>query len=66
MRGVNRIPVICAQILTLWEKHPEQRLGQLLENYVFTQGFRGDKTSLCLFYQEDSLTLEVLKEKVSK
>jgi uncharacterized protein YihD (DUF1040 family) len=45
----------------LWEANPDQRLGQILENYIFFEGQRGDKTSCSLFYQEDSRTLTVLK-----
>lgn len=44
----------------MWDKYPEQRLGQLLENYVFTSGERGDRTSRAMFYQEDEDTLENL------
>ena len=45
----------------LWKKHPDQRLGQLLENYVFFAGQRGDLTSVRLFYQEDLRTLAILE-----
>lgn len=44
----------------LWKKHPNQRLGQLLENYVFYQGQRGDTTSVRLFFQQDTETLNIL------
>ena len=42
----------------LWLEFPDQRLGQLLENYVFVNGERGDDTSVALFYQEDDETEE--------
>lgn len=45
----------------LWEKHPTQRLGQLLENYVFFAGQRGDLTSVRLFFQEDLRTLAIIE-----
>ena len=45
----------------LWNKYPYQRLGQLLENYIFVKGERGDKTSCAIFYQEDKETLKRLK-----
>ena len=62
MRDINRIPIILEELKKLWEKNPDQRLGQILENYVFFKGQRGDKTSCALFYQEDTDTLEILKD----
>lgn len=56
-RDPKRIPQILEELKTLWEKCPDQRLGQLLENYVFLNGERGDKPSIRLFYQEDDTTL---------
>jgi hypothetical protein len=56
MRNKDRIPIIIHDIKRLWLQHPDMRLGQLLENYVFTSGQRGDKTSVALFYQEDNDT----------
>lgn len=53
---------ILALLETLWDKYPNQRLGQLLENYVFTDGKRGDLTSVRLFHQQDELTLKKLEE----
>jgi uncharacterized protein YutD len=55
---------------TIWEKYPDQRLGQVLENYVFLEGTRGkDQTSIHLFYQEDDVTLknlqDIIKERVT-
>jgi len=44
-----------------WKKYPNQRFGQLLENYLFFQGQRGDKTSNMLFFQEDKETLDILR-----
>jgi len=45
----------------LWRKYPTMRLGQLLENFVFTAGTRGDDTSIRLFYQNDHVTAENIK-----
>ena len=45
----------------LWNMNPDQRLGQLLENYIFFQGERGDRTSIRLFYQEDEDTETILE-----
>ena len=48
----------------LWNKYPDQRLGQILENFVFFQGKRGDLTSVKLFHQEDDVTEKILKYRV--
>jgi uncharacterized protein YihD (DUF1040 family) len=45
----------------LWQRYPDQRLGQLLENYVFFEGKRGDLTSVKLFFQEDWKTQALLE-----
>jgi len=52
---------ILSKLAKLWSKYPEQRFGQLLENYVFFSGQRGDKTSVRLFYQIDKRTLRNIK-----
>ena len=66
VRPKERIPIICKKLEKLWLGAQDQRLGQLLENYIFNEGERGDKTSVRLFYQEDDKTEkkldEVLKE----
>ena len=49
-----------------WKKYPNQRFGQLLENYLFLQGQRGDKTSNMLFFQEDKETLDILRHLENK
>ena len=61
MRDPKRIKRIAKLIVELWSKCPDQRLGQLLENYVFNKGQRGDKTSIGLFFQEDDETEFLLK-----
>lgn len=66
MRDPERIPKILKALEILWKKFPDQRLGQLLENYVFFQGERGDRTSVRLFYQEDDLTENILKKKLKE
>ena len=60
MRNTDRIDKILDELKSLWNRHPDMRLGQLLENYVFTDGKRGDKTSVRMFYQEDDETLRKL------
>ena len=34
MRDPKRIPRILGKLQRLWEKYPDQRFGQLLENYL--------------------------------
>jgi mRNA-degrading endonuclease RelE of RelBE toxin-antitoxin system len=57
---------ILSELEKLWDKYPDQRLGQLLENYVFFKGQRGDTTSVRLFFQLDEETLEILKTSKKK
>lgn len=61
MREEKRIKRICKSLEKLWIKCPDQRLGQLLENYIFTGGNRGTETGF-LFFQEDTKTEELLNE----
>jgi len=35
LRKIERIDRILDKLSDLWHKHPDQRLGQVLENYVF-------------------------------
>ena len=62
MREKERINRICKKLAEMWVKYPDQRLGQLLENYIFFKGKRGDVTSIRLFYQEDDETENILNE----
>jgi len=66
MRDPKRINKILKELEILWKKYPDQRLGQILENYVFFQGKRGDATSVKLFYQEDGITLSCIEEELKK
>ena len=61
MRDPKRIGKILKELEKVWKTYPEQRLGQILENYVFFEGERGDTTSVRLFYQEDGETLKCIK-----
>jgi len=56
MRNKKRIKRICRLLEKKWSEVPDQRLGQLLINYVF--GYHQD-----IFFQEDSLTENCLKKK---
>ena len=66
MRNPERIHEILEQLRSLWMEFPDQRLGQLLENYVFTNGQRGDRTSCLLFFQEDDDTKKILNKLLKK
>jgi uncharacterized protein YihD (DUF1040 family) len=55
MRDPNRIPVILEAIRTYWEKYPDLRLGQLIDNASY-------HSIADLFYVEDDVLLLALKE----
>ena len=48
--------IIIEKLKLLWDKYPDQRLGQLCENYIFDRGERGDGTSIAMFFQSDDMT----------
>jgi hypothetical protein len=52
----DRIEPILNKIKELWKQKPWLRLGQLLEDYIFVDGIRGDGTSVKLYYQTDITT----------
>ena len=49
MRDIRRIKLICNLVELLWDRFPNQRLGQLLSNFVF-----GHHTDI--FFLEDEIT----------
>ena len=57
MRDPKRIPEMVEVLRTLWEKHPDQRLGQLIVNAASTiDGFEMARpTSLSLVEDDDLL-----------
>ena len=61
MRDPKRIDRILGLFKELWLKCPDQRFGQMCENFVFVNGERGDKTSVAMFFQEDDKTLARLE-----
>lgn len=61
-RAHKKIDAIIGEIKKFWKGNPRMRLGQLLENYIFTKGERGDKTSQELYYQSDKETEKILKK----
>ena len=54
MEGTKNQKELLESLRKLWEKHPEQRLGQLLENFVFYED--------SMYHQEDDETLEKIKK----
>ena len=53
MRDLERIDRICQKLNKVWKEIPDQRLGQLLENYIF--GRDGQN----IWFQEDTHTEEL-------
>lgn len=53
MRDLERIDRICQKLNKVWKEIPDQRLGQLLENYIF------GRDSKNLWFQEDTRTEEL-------
>lgn len=50
MRDLERIDRICQKLNKVWKETPDQRLGQLLENYIF------GRDSQNLWFQDDDCT----------
>lgn len=55
MRDPERIKEIMKQLEILWNKYPDMRFGQIVENFCV----QGNVTRM--FYQEDEITLEKLE-----
>lgn len=53
MRDPKRIKRICKLLEKFWNKVPDQRLGQVLSNYIFDN-------DVDIFYQEDNETEDLL------
>ena len=53
MRDLERIDRICQKLNKVWKEIPDQRLGQMLENYIF------GRDSQNLWFQEDIRTEEL-------
>lgn len=56
MRDLERIDRICQKLNRVWKEIPDQRLGQLLENYIF------GRDSQNLWFQEDTRTEELFDD----
>ena len=53
MRDLERIDRICQKLNKVWKEIPDQRLGQMLENYIF------GRDSQNIWFQEDTRTEEL-------
>jgi len=71
MRELERIDRVIEKVRKLWHKFPDQRLGQLMENYAFEHhmDYRvegkmiiDEAVSCCNFHQEDDKTEENIDE----
>lgn len=56
MRDPKRIDRILAKLGELWKLYPDQRLGQLIENYVIPTGEMRGPNTCWLFYAEDDVS----------
>jgi len=54
VREPERIKRICKLLEKAWNKVPDQRLGQFMDNYIFNE--------TNIFYQEDKPTEKILEE----
>lgn len=60
MRDPNRIDEVLGALREYWVAHPDMRLGQILVNLI------GTKFAVDIFYVEDDVLLERLKEENRK
>ena len=64
MRDPARIKRICEKLDIIWSYHPDQRLGQLLENYIF--GHHSKYRDGCIFHVEDDGVEKKLDELIKE
>jgi len=57
MRDPQRISRICKKLEQFWIKVPDQRFGQVCENYIFGHHL---ETNGCIFHIEDDKTEDIL------
>ena len=65
MRDPTRIPRIISLLQQLWEIYPDQRFGQLVENYI-TDGHGQEHDSECIFHIEDDIWEDYLEKCIIK
>lgn len=54
MRDPKRIPLIIQKLEEIWKKHPDLRLGQLIDNTL--------ANSIYLFFIEDDVLIKELEK----
>lgn len=60
MRDASRIKLVCYELAELWEKFPDMRLGQLMEN--FRAWLQVNKEINDMFYLEEEDFLRLFRE----
>lgn len=58
MRDITRIPIILKKLEEIWVKHPDLRLGQLIENFHFCL----NRKKIHMYGIEDEEFIEELRE----
>lgn len=58
MRDVDRIDILCENLCKLWHHFPDQRLGQLISNFIITDPD--------IFFQEDDVSIEKIMKLLEK
>jgi hypothetical protein len=66
MRDPKRIERICEKLRRLWHECPDQRLGQLIENYVIPSGNLRGSITCWIFYAEDDETERKLDQELKR
>jgi hypothetical protein len=61
-RRKNAIDLVLKELGELWKQHPEQRFGQLLENYVFPNTIGNGMKLSITWFQEDGDTLLKIRQ----
>lgn len=65
-RDPKRIDRILEKLGKLWKEYPDQRLGQLIENYVIPAGKMRGPNTCWIFYAEDDVTEKNLDKELNK
>lgn len=77
MRDKKRIKRITDSLYKLWLEHPDMRLGQLLENYIFQEEMKHKmyrslwirtptRPANCIFHIKDDIIEQRLKDHYKK
>lgn len=62
MRDPARIPDIMNKLTILWRKHPDARLGQLVENLFGCE----KQTDICISHMEDDVAERIIDKAIEK